>query len=261
MGLILRAGVLVAGLDVLHRVEVGADGGDPEARVVGLVRLLGLVGGWYVVAVGVVGLVARLGRAQAAVRALDRVTMPGLRRALDLATGLSVAAAVALPPVPVAATGVHDTRPAVTVARLPDTVQTPDGPAPDEASPPPVDDPGQVLDELEWLGEPDQFELAAETPTTTTTAAATPVTAPPPTPSHTPSADGVWEVGRDEHFWSIAERVSAEAWSRVPTDREVDPYWRTLVETNRDRLADRDNPDLLFAGQVLTVPDPPSAPP
>jgi nucleoid-associated protein YgaU len=34
----------------------------------------------------------------------------------------------------------------------------------------------------------------------------------------------------------------------------VAPYWRALLEVNRHVLADPDNPDLLFAGQVLSLP-------
>lgn len=57
-------------------------------------------------------------------------------------------------------------------------------------------------------------------------------------------------VARGEHFWSIAERVVAERGLAVP----VAEYWRLLVEANRDRLADRDDPSLLFPGQELVLP-------
>jgi nucleoid-associated protein YgaU len=32
------------------------------------------------------------------------------------------------------------------------------------------------------------------------------------------------------------------------------PYWQSLVDANRATLADPENPDLLFSGQVLTLP-------
>jgi hypothetical protein len=54
---------------------------------------------------------------------------------------------------------------------------------------------------------------------------------------------------RDLGHWAIS--------GAVPTVGEVVPYWRSLVETNRAALADRDNADLVFPGQVFTVPDPP----
>jgi flagella basal body P-ring formation protein FlgA len=56
------------------------------------------------------------------------------------------------------------------------------------------------------------------------------------------------------------EEVLRTAWDRAPDDGETDPYWRVLVEVNRDVLADPENADLLFPGQVLEVPPPPPRP-
>lgn len=101
---------------------------------------------------------------------------------------------------------------------------------------------------------------------------------PRPEPEAAPAADGAqppaagdaemraegeadtWTVKSGDHFWSIAERVVAERWGRRPTTAETDGYWRALVAANRTRLADRENPDLLFPGQVLTLPPPPERP-
>lgn len=85
---------------------------------------------------------------------------------------------------------------------------------------------------------------------------------PPPEPEPPPAAvpERTWEVRPGQHFWAVAERVLAEAWSRTPSDREVDGYWRRLIEVNRAQLRDPGNPDLLYPGQVLTVPVPPPAP-
>lgn len=63
-----------------------------------------------------------------------------------------------------------------------------------------------------------------------------------------------WRVAPGDSFWSIAVELLGDALGRAPTDGEVAPYWRQLVEVNRSRLATGD-PDLLFPGQVLTVPD------
>lgn len=64
----------------------------------------------------------------------------------------------------------------------------------------------------------------------------------------------VWSVEPGESFWSIATEVLADRWGRPPSDGEVTPYWRALVEANADRLVTGD-PDLLYAGQVLVLPD------
>lgn len=85
----------------------------------------------------------------------------------------------------------------------------------------------------------------------------------PPAPDAETHAQGeaaTWAVEPGDHFWSIAERVLAARWGRRPTTAETDRYWRALVAANRTRLADRDNPDLLFRGQLLTLPPVPERP-
>lgn len=59
---------------------------------------------------------------------------------------------------------------------------------------------------------------------------------------------------------SAARERSQERVLRDVAASEIDPYWRLLVETNRDRLADPRNADLLFPSQVLEVPPPPPRP-
>ena len=68
------------------------------------------------------------------------------------------------------------------------------------------------------------------------------------------------EVEPGDHFWGVAARTLAQAWGRPPAAAEVVPYWRTLIEANRSRLADPGNPDLLFPGQVLDLPPVPQRP-
>ena len=90
-----------------------------------------------------------------------------------------------------------------------------------------------------------------------------PAPAPVPVPVPAPVAEPVardWELAAGDHLWSVAERVLHTAWGRAPTDREVVPYWSRLVDDNRPRLADPANPDLVFPGQVVALPAPPTAP-
>lgn len=83
--------------------------------------------------------------------------------------------------------------------------------------------------------------------------------APPPAPADASPADPApagdrWQVSGGDHLWSIADAVVSRHLDRLATDAEIAPYWRQLVVANRGVLADPDNPDLLFAGQVLTLP-------
>ena len=71
-------------------------------------------------------------------------------------------------------------------------------------------------------------------------------------------APTTWTVAAGDSFWSIAQELLADTWGRAPSDAEVDPFWRTLVEVNRGRLVDPADPDLIHAGQVFEVPPLPS---
>lgn len=76
------------------------------------------------------------------------------------------------------------------------------------------------------------------------------------TPEPTPAT---WTVARGEHLWFVAEQVTSRTLGHAATEDEVAPYWRALVEANRDRLVDPSNPDLVHAGQELVLPAHPAA--
>jgi hypothetical protein len=65
-----------------------------------------------------------------------------------------------------------------------------------------------------------------------------------------------WTVAPGDSFWSIAEEVLTEVAGHEPTEQAVRRYWVQLIEANRRRLADPANPDLLFPGQRLDIPNP-----
>jgi hypothetical protein len=68
------------------------------------------------------------------------------------------------------------------------------------------------------------------------------------------------EVAEGDHFWGIAEETLTDSWGRTPTDAELRPYWRQLVEGNTDRLLPPGDPDPTYPGQSITVPAPPADP-
>ncbi|MDH4144553.1 MAG: LysM peptidoglycan-binding domain-containing protein [Acidimicrobiia bacterium] len=59
-----------------------------------------------------------------------------------------------------------------------------------------------------------------------------------------------------EHLWAIAEATVTEHLGRAPSESETARFWLRLIDANRDVLVDVGNPDLIFAGQQLTLPDP-----
>jgi nucleoid-associated protein YgaU len=57
-----------------------------------------------------------------------------------------------------------------------------------------------------------------------------------------------------DHLWAIAERALGARLGRAPSDSEIVPFWTSLIEMNRARLANPADPSLIFAGQELELP-------
>ncbi len=57
-----------------------------------------------------------------------------------------------------------------------------------------------------------------------------------------------------DHLWSIAHGDLANVFDAEPTFEQTKQHWGRLIEINRDRLADPDNPDLIFPGDTLILP-------
>jgi nucleoid-associated protein YgaU len=70
--------------------------------------------------------------------------------------------------------------------------------------------------------------------------------------------DDDWVVESGDSFWSIAEEMLSDYQGPGQDEVDVALYCRQLIAANRDRLATPDEPNLLFPGQVLTVPPPAS---
>jgi DNA-binding SARP family transcriptional activator/LysM repeat protein len=75
-------------------------------------------------------------------------------------------------------------------------------------------------------------------------------------------ATGVVEVTvqSGDSLWRLADRHTSDGLGRAASDEEVRGYWTDVVETNRARLVNRINPDLIYPGQRMRLP-PAAAPP
>ena len=82
----------------------------------------------------------------------------------------------------------------------------------------------------------------------------TPTTTAPSVVTHPPSPPRQHLVARGENFWTIAQDTLSSSLRRDPTEKEVTAYWRMLVDANQRTLRKTNNPDLLFAGQVIELP-------
>jgi hypothetical protein len=236
---------------------------EPLVATVALLRLLVLALAWYLVGVTTVGTVARLTRGARLVRIADALTLPAVRRLLQGALGVGLATAMvgAAAPVPRVAPGATgalagdlqlvraETSPGAPARPLPlELLDTVPG--------------GEELVLRRITGDADGPPGVEDGPPATETAEpAEPVIAEPAEPvsaGHLAADPTEHEVVAGESLWAIARDAVAADTDRPPSDAEVHRYWEALIDRNRDRLADADNPDLIFPGQRFELPPAPA---
>ena len=228
---------------------------DPAARTAeitefGLRALAALLAG-YLALVFACLLLATVRLLPASGRALvERWTNRGLAGGLRRCVGLSALAIGVLPLQPLAA---HASESAPVLA--PDEAGPPRTAAPRLEPRPPATAP-TAAPRLEPV-RPTQPPPAAPGPAAPRSPGAEPepvVPAPGPPPSP-PSRPREVTVADGDSFWTVAERLTSARLGRPAGDGEVLEPWLALIEANRDRLTDPGDPDLLFPGQVLRLPE------
>lgn len=203
---------------------------EPVAATVAILRWAVLAMAWYLVGVTTIGAAARVAQLSSLTRVADGLSVPLVRWVLQTSLGVGLATAV----VASAAPGVVASRPD------PPSMQPIAGGAGTELEPPgmrPLDTP---LDAAEDDG-------GAPTPQTVEA----PVVA---DADADPDEVATHEVRTGDHLWSIAHDHLAAVTDADPTDDEVAAHWRDVIDANRDRLVDADNPDLLLPGQEVLLP-------
>lgn len=70
--------------------------------------------------------------------------------------------------------------------------------------------------------------------------------------SHAQSTETV-TVERGDHLWKISARHLGDFYQRPASNREISPYWRETIESNRNRLRSGD-PDLIYPGEEVALP-------
>jgi hypothetical protein len=202
---------------------------DPTSAAFALLRMAAIAACWYLAATTVLGAVLRLARAELLVAVADRITVTPVRRLLAGSISLTLAG---IGPTGMLAASAQPAPPTTLASTTSMTTVTPTTPAP------------------------------ATTPATVVMRRLPPSA--PEADAPRASADAHvrdrWTVQPGDCFWTIAEEVLQRAWGRKPKDAEIVPYWRQLIEANRAELADPNNDDLIFPGQVFTVPSPRAAP-
>ena len=230
--------VALAGLHALGDGPLGTPPADGIGTWIGhrgaatalfaLVRLALLVVGWYLLVATFLATSLRLFRADAPARAVEACAPMLVRRLVRAAAGLSLAASVVASSTASASEGVASVP---VMRRLPDAAHA------------------SVEEDAVAVTMTRLPDIDANDP-------ATPPIAPGAPPA--PPAPATWTVVPGDHLWSIARRTLAAAWRAEPSDAEIDPYWRALVELNRPRLPDPRNADLIVPAMIVELPAPPT---
>jgi nucleoid-associated protein YgaU len=71
-----------------------------------------------------------------------------------------------------------------------------------------------------------------------------------------PDPVGSVVVEPGDHLWKISASHLEEVLERPAQPGEIDPYWRSVIETNRGLLVSGD-PDLIYPGEVIRLPTAP----
>jgi nucleoid-associated protein YgaU len=111
----------------------------------------------------------------------------------------------------------------------------------------------QLIELAEETSMPWAEDLAPSTPTEEPTRDAP--AAPPGPAAVAGRVGGEWVVRPGDHLWGIAEEVLAERAGTDLSDAAVRHLWIRLIDANRDRLVDPEDPDLILPGQRLVLPD------
>ncbi|CAN5171577.1 hypothetical protein BH24ACT1_BH24ACT1_10670 [soil metagenome] len=212
-----------------------ASGRTPLEAAFAVLGFLVVVFAWYLLAVTTLSAGARLWGARRLVSVVDVVTLPVVRRSIHAVFGMGlvgtsmagVASGVGLDQ-PVRSVAITSERVGAVVATEPDAEGATMADEGTEEGPP-------VMRLL-----PDEALAVDPIPTSPTGG----------------SAESEWEVRPGDHLWSVAVQVLQRGGAVTRSDGEVAEYWNRLIVANTDRLADPGNPDLIFPGQVLTLPIP-----
>ncbi|MEN3314205.1 MAG: resuscitation-promoting factor RpfA [Acidimicrobiaceae bacterium] len=225
-------------------------GRDPVVSAFAVVRLVALGAVWYGLAVSVAGVGLRLMSAVRLASFVDRLTVVPLRRLV----AATVAMVITAGPLGVTAAGAASsaapttTELATTITGTPTSIGTPTS----GAQGPPTTVTMHLVVPAGDSGSP---VTSPDQPSTTAPVAGAPSPVPPTSGAPQDRGSATWTVRPGQCFWSIAEAELARARGRRPTAAEIVPYWHRLIEANRASLADPANADLVFPGQVFSLPE------
>ncbi|MDJ0954257.1 MAG: LysM domain-containing protein [Acidimicrobiia bacterium] len=223
----------VTGLSIDWSNPAGwADTATAEAMVGGCARQLGLFIGYWVLLTVVVSVLSHGPRRP---RWVELITVPAVRRMVDRA----LAATMAL---------------SIVTTSLPAALAEPPPPIVSEAHTDGIPVPHITMVDVD-APKPDKHDAGSDT-------VSVPIRI--PTPSLGDATARIAQTGshvvqRGENLWTIAAMHLATELGDEPDGRSVGEYWRLVVAANRLTLRSGD-PNLIYPGEVLSLPDIPGSP-
>ena len=191
------------------------DRAGPSTVAVWLLRSAAEAALWYVLVVSVLHAASAATRSAAGARLADAMGFAGTSRLVRAGLGAGLAASTTISFIPAGASS-EPGEPGTAVMR-------------------PLDDRST---------QPPSAPVAAPVPLESTHDEPT---------GQSPAPPSLYTVEPGDSLWVIARDVLQDEWQRAPTDREIDPYWRALMETNGARFVTGD-PDLILPNQVFELP-------
>lgn len=247
---------------------------EPLIMTMALLRLLLVTLVWYLLATTLLGVAARMLRAVRLLRFADAVSAPVVRRIVARGTGAFVATAIATAGLPGQAMATPPST-AASIEVVESSLTMRGAPADEVAAGALAGSvgsqpsggrlrlPWELFDEDagEQGSRGGQAALVGETEPSDRGVSTAPASTVPAddasehlTSSDPGAAGSPYTVRQGDSLWSIAARYLESVSGAAPTDAEVAPYWRTVIDHNRDRLVVPDDPDLILPGQVLSLP-------
>jgi hypothetical protein len=211
------------------------DATPTEDAVVAAIWLAALLCAGWLAGSTLLYIAALVTRIRTVIRSISWITLPGIRRMSEGALAAVLLTAPALP----GSAGAQTPPPVVVV----------------------VDEDGALLPPGITLPEPERVPPLPTLP---------PAHRPPDSSNRSPLptavADDLPDVDEDQHsgttrvivqkgdnLWSISRRHLASVKGSHPSNDEIAPYWRQVIAVNRPSIISG-NPDLIYPGEVLTMP-------
>lgn len=231
---------------------------DPGDAVAAVGRLVALGGAVWLTATTVLAVAARLARVPAAVRALDVLTLPAVRRLADRAVAVALATSSLAAPA-----GVAVAAPAPQIAAEAPVATPADLDAPGPAGPAGPAGPGAPEARavaVAWPGLPPPPAPVTDPAPAPAGAASAPAAVPAPLEGGEEAAGAsalaLHTVRTGDSLWDLAQARVARATGVEPSavaDRDVHAYWVRVLDANRDRIPSHD-PDLIRPGESVVLP-------